>query len=227
MAALQRAAAPLMQRQSAPAAHRRPLRPARLSVLAAAASPSPVPSPSATRDRSTAMMKWLQASCTRESPGNLAGVARCRSLPPPPPATARSATATLTLCLRHACAHPPATACHPLSTEQDSHAPAQRVKLATVEREGREVDVTVAAEPLQPGDVALSIPEHLIVTLVRPRRTLGRQALRLWVLAALRPPLPELALPPPLPLCSRHEVCFCTCGLAAPPGPGAGGHHAR
>ena len=32
---------------------------------------------------------------------------------------------------------------------------------------GRPLDVTVAATPLQPGDVALSIPEELVVTLDR------------------------------------------------------------
>ena len=46
---------------------------------------------------------------------------------------------------------------------QASGAPAQKVSLATVKREGVDVDVTVAAEPLAPGDVALRIPEHLIV----------------------------------------------------------------
>lgn len=33
-----------------------------------------------------------------------------------------------------------------------------------MEREGIEVDVTVAAEPLAPGDIALRVPEHLIVS---------------------------------------------------------------
>ncbi|EFN55628.1 hypothetical protein CHLNCDRAFT_57818 [Chlorella variabilis] len=49
----------------------------------------------------------------------------------------------------------------------ESGAPQQKVKLQTVVREGTEVDITVAAEALQPGDVALRIPEHLIVTLDR------------------------------------------------------------
>lgn len=47
---------------------------------------------------------------------------------------------------------------------QASGAPAQKVTLQTVEREGIEVDVTVAAEPLAPGDIALRVPEHLIVS---------------------------------------------------------------
>lgn len=50
---------------------------------------------------------------------------------------------------------------------QESGAPEQKVQLQTVVREGREVDLTVAAAPLQPGDIALRIPEHLIVTLDR------------------------------------------------------------
>jgi hypothetical protein len=36
------------------------------------------------------------------------------------------------------------------------------VTLATVKRQGQEVDVTVAAQPLQPGDIALRIPEYLV-----------------------------------------------------------------
>jgi histone-lysine N-methyltransferase SETD3 len=36
-----------------------------------------------------------------------------------------------------------------------------------VTREGQDVDITVAAQPLAPGDVALRMPEHLIVTLDR------------------------------------------------------------
>ena len=50
---------------------------------------------------------------------------------------------------------------------QSSRAPQQKVSLATVKREGQEVDITVAAEPLAPGDIVLRILEHLIVTLDR------------------------------------------------------------
>lgn len=50
---------------------------------------------------------------------------------------------------------------------KDSGAPEQKVKLQTVQRQGIDVDITVAAEPLASGDVALRIPEHLIVTLDR------------------------------------------------------------
>ncbi|PRW57651.1 3-oxoacyl-[acyl-carrier] synthase chloroplastic isoform A [Chlorella sorokiniana] len=54
-----------------------------------------------------------------------------------------------------------------LSWLESSGAPAQKVTLQTVDREGIEVDVTVAAQPLAPGDIALAVPEHLIVTLDR------------------------------------------------------------
>ncbi|KAI7838734.1 hypothetical protein COHA_007530 [Chlorella ohadii] len=61
-----------------------------------------------------------------------------------------------------------------------SGAPAQKVSLATVDREGIEVDVTVATEPLAPGDIALAVPEHLIVS-------------RWWLAVAVRG-VAELAL---------------------------------
>lgn len=48
---------------------------------------------------------------------------------------------------------------------QDSGAPEQLAKVQTVQRNGRDVDVTVAARPLQAGDVAIRIPERLVVTL--------------------------------------------------------------
>ncbi|KAI3425759.1 hypothetical protein D9Q98_007734 [Chlorella vulgaris] len=50
---------------------------------------------------------------------------------------------------------------------QDSGAPEQKIRLESVVRNGREVDIAVATEALQPGDLALRIPEHLIVTLDR------------------------------------------------------------
>ncbi len=52
-------------------------------------------------------------------------------------------------------------------TLQDVGAVQQRASVKTLVREGQPVDVTVAAEPLQPGDVALRVPERLVVTLDR------------------------------------------------------------
>ncbi|KAL4418758.1 hypothetical protein ABPG77_005769, partial [Micractinium sp. CCAP 211/92] len=52
--------------------------------------------------------------------------------------------------------------CAPL---QESGAPQQKVRVETVQRNGQHVDITVASQPLAPGDVALRIPERLIVTL--------------------------------------------------------------
>lgn len=49
----------------------------------------------------------------------------------------------------------------------DNGAAPDKVTLQSVNRAGVEVDVTVAASRLSPGDVALHIPEHLIVTLDR------------------------------------------------------------
>jgi len=46
----------------------------------------------------------------------------------------------------------------PSRAQQSSGAPQQKVKLQTVQRNGIDVDVTVAAEPLQAGDIALRIP---------------------------------------------------------------------
>lgn len=45
--------------------------------------------------------------------------------------------------------------------------PAQKAHIETVLREGQQIDVTVASEPLAPGDLALRIPERLVVTLDR------------------------------------------------------------
>ena len=41
------------------------------------------------------------------------------------------------------------------------------VTLRTVERGGQAVDLTVAAQPLRPGDLALRVPDRLAVTLDR------------------------------------------------------------
>ena len=62
-------------------------------------------------------------------------------------------------------AHPPAPLL--LFCLQENGAPQQNVTLQTVSREGVDVDVTVAARDLAPGDLALAIPENLIVTLDR------------------------------------------------------------
>ena len=43
----------------------------------------------------------------------------------------------------------------------------EKVTIQSVFKEGVEIDVTVAAEQMQPGDLALHIPEKLIVTLDR------------------------------------------------------------
>ncbi|PSC74659.1 3-oxoacyl-[acyl-carrier] synthase chloroplastic isoform B [Micractinium conductrix] len=50
---------------------------------------------------------------------------------------------------------------------QASGAGPQKVTVRTESRNGREVDVVVAAEALQPGDVAINVPESLIITLDR------------------------------------------------------------
>eukprot|EP00878_Enallax_costatus_P011624 GHUV01012133.1.p1 GENE.GHUV01012133.1~~GHUV01012133.1.p1 ORF type:complete len:193 (+),score=48.65 GHUV01012133.1:313-891(+) len=51
----------------------------------------------------------------------------------------------------------------------DNGAPQTKVKLQTLElpAAGRPLDMTVAAQPLKAGDLAVSIPEHLVVTLDR------------------------------------------------------------
>ena len=53
----------------------------------------------------------------------------------------------------------------PLPPYQASGAPPQKVALQEVVREGRPLDVTVATADLAPGDVALAIPERLLITL--------------------------------------------------------------
>lgn len=52
---------------------------------------------------------------------------------------------------------------------RDNGAEQSKVALRTLElpAAGRPLDVTVASTVLQPGDVALSVPEHLVVTLNR------------------------------------------------------------
>lgn len=105
--------------------------------------------------------------CVRDKHGQSRGGVAPRLQPP--------AAAAATALRRHRLRFALGTALHVLPSPpsllhlllQNSHAPAQKVKLATVQRQGQEVDVTVAAEALQPGDVALRIPEHLIVTLDR------------------------------------------------------------
>eukprot|EP00884_Botryococcus_braunii_P019621 jgi/Botrbrau1/6342/Bobra.0098s0001.1 len=48
----------------------------------------------------------------------------------------------------------------------DSHGiPEQKVELNTIVREGRTLDVTVASQDMEPGDLALRIPEDLVITL--------------------------------------------------------------
>lgn len=42
-----------------------------------------------------------------------------------------------------------------------------KVTLQSVERDGNVVDTVVAAEPLQPGDLAFSLPPNAVVTLDR------------------------------------------------------------
>ena len=62
---------------------------------------------------------------------------------------------------------------------QENGAPQEKVAITTVERNGsgRPLDVTVAKARLEPGEVALSIPENLVVTLSRvfEDESLGRQ----------------------------------------------------
>ncbi|KAL4457345.1 hypothetical protein ABPG75_012210 [Micractinium tetrahymenae] len=71
---------------------------------------------------------------------------------------------------RPVAATPPAsaTAARPsqlLTWLQESGAPPQKARVQTVKRNGQDVDITVASQPLVPGEVALRIPERLIVTL--------------------------------------------------------------
>lgn len=56
---------------------------------------------------------------------------------------------------------------HILSYLQENGAPRQKVTLKNFNRGGKDVDVTVAAETLHPGDVVMHIPDHLVVTLDR------------------------------------------------------------
>ena len=51
--------------------------------------------------------------------------------------------------------------------EQSNGGPKQYVSVQTVERAGNHIDMTVAARTLEAGQVALRIPEHLVVTLNR------------------------------------------------------------
>lgn len=50
---------------------------------------------------------------------------------------------------------------------QEVGLPPEKATVQTVTREGHQIDLTVASEPLQPGDLALRIPERLVVTLDR------------------------------------------------------------
>lgn len=52
---------------------------------------------------------------------------------------------------------------------QENGAPEQHVEIQTVELQGalRPLDLVVARGPLKPGDVALRIPDNLIITLDR------------------------------------------------------------
>ena len=55
-----------------------------------------------------------------------------------------------------------------LLCEQSNGGPVQAVSVQTVERAcGNHIDMTVAAGILEAGEVALRIPEHLVVTLNR------------------------------------------------------------
>lgn len=56
--------------------------------------------------------------------------------------------------------------CPPTSLQLNG-APQPMVTLRTVERGGQAVDLTVAAQPLRPGDLALRVPDRLAVTLDR------------------------------------------------------------
>jgi hypothetical protein len=76
-------------------------------------------------------------------------------------------------------------------------------------RNGREVDIAVATEALQPGDLALRIPEHLIVTLDRGKAA-AEQALLKQLQTRLTPDChaPGLASPlrPPPTCCLVRAV---------------------
>ena len=48
---------------------------------------------------------------------------------------------------------------------ESQDAPIEKVSISSRHRAGQEIDMTVAAVPLSPGDIALRIPERLIVTL--------------------------------------------------------------
>jgi hypothetical protein len=78
----------------------------------------------------------------------------------------------LTLAARHCSVLSPSEAKPPPPTRparrpQEIGMPPQKAYVQTVVREGQPIDVTVASEPLQPGDLALRIPERLVVTLDR------------------------------------------------------------
>lgn len=55
----------------------------------------------------------------------------------------------------------------PTNPHQASGAPNPAVTLASVTREGRPLDIVVAARDLAPGDRALAIPERLVITLAQ------------------------------------------------------------
>lgn len=57
-----------------------------------------------------------------------------------------------------------AAGCHIL---QERGMPEQRAKVQTLVREGQPIDITVAAGPIAEGELALRIPERLVVTLER------------------------------------------------------------
>ncbi len=103
---------------------------------------------------------------------------------------------------------------------QASGAPAQKVSLATVDREGIEVDVTVATEPLAPGDIALAVPEHLIVSrwwlAVAVRGVAGAAAAMAAAAAAAAAILTAGACAAAALIPTAAAVCKC-CATAWPP----------
>ena len=80
-------------------------------------------------------------------------------LPPPPPLAI--IFSFLLLLLLQIPPRPPET------LSQANGAPQQKVELREVVREGRPLDVAVAAADLKAGERALSVPEALVVTLSR------------------------------------------------------------
>ncbi|KAL4522696.1 hypothetical protein Ndes2437A_g07455 [Nannochloris sp. 'desiccata'] len=49
----------------------------------------------------------------------------------------------------------------------DNGAPQEKAEIQTIVKEGTEIDITVASQPISKGDIALHIPEDLVVTLDR------------------------------------------------------------